>query len=378
MKIGIITHHNNHNYGATLQAWALSNSINKLTNSNTAEFINYYLPELRGFSHPASHLLYKHYSEKEKLKNEFNDLREKFINEIEERYRLFELFYKENMIFSKPYNNWSELLSNPPKYDIYITGGDNMLDTVKWVFDSVQYPHLFAFTNNPNKIAYGTGMYSGLMDYNIEFKTLVLLRQYRKIMLREENGANILKKYLNNPIDVVIDSSLLPDVSDYLSLIKKPFYDIRESYIFIYSIASNTNDVNEQTIMEISKKYKKKIILVNSSIPINNEYVTTLIDTGPSEWLCLIKNADVVITNSFHGAAFSILFNRPFIVIGKDLRKITLLNTLKLSEYNVNTIDEMLYKFNDINVNFTLPNEILDNERIRCKNLLTEAIEMCR
>jgi hypothetical protein len=377
MKIGIITSHNNHNYGASIQAWALAHTVNQITNSQTTEFIDF-VSESRGFSCEVSHILYPPslLSMPSSVKN--NDAREIYKNEIEERYRLFELFCEKHMIFSKSYKSWTEIHSDPPEYDIYLTGGDQIWDTVTWSFDSAQYPFLLAFTNCPNKIAYGTGMYHGADNYRLEFKTLVLLRQYKRIMVREDYGAKVLRRYLNQPIDVVLDPSLLSSTDDYGSIMKKPELDINEGYIFVYSLTCYKETPDERILTEIAKKYKKKIILVSSGMPINNDYVTTLIGAGPAEFLWLCANSDAIIANSFQALVFSILFNRPFFSVISDARKNTLLNTLKLSGRILNTFNEIYDRYNDIKVDFTLANELLEKERIRCRNLLKEAIEMCK
>ncbi|MCL2185398.1 MAG: polysaccharide pyruvyl transferase family protein [Treponema sp.] len=380
-KLGFITFHYNHNYGTALQTYALQYVINHFDNI-TAEIINFYYPWNRGFSDVSSHLLYKPSSVDVPSQLNDNEVRIIYKNQIENRFNLFESFYKKYYALSKPYNSWNKIFSDPPLYDIYISGGDQIWNTVLFLYDSVQFPYFLGFTTNPNKISYGTGMYPGQnrdnKKINLEFKTIVLLQQFKNIMVRDKNGADILKKYLNQPVDVVLDPTLLLVISDYFPLMNEPVIKINEPFIFIYSISSNHENVNENTLIRISQKYNKKIVLINSNLPVNNEYVITLIETGPSEWLWLCFNAWAVITNSFHGLAFSILFNKPFVCIGSDERKITLLDTLELTEYIVNSYNEMFEKFNNFNIDFTHANELLEKERKRCKTLLKEAIEMCK
>jgi hypothetical protein len=355
---------------------ALARTIGQLVTDADVEVIDYYKPHEVFFAHEVSHMLYQPH---ESTPKHFVEAREQFLNEINERFQMFESFYNEEMKNSpQSYKHYSDLCHDCPEYDVYMTGADQVWNTVEWWFDKAQYPYFLGFTQSPNKIAYGCGMYwrQAYKPYRMEFETLTLLKQYKRIMVREEMGAKVLRKYLNQPVDVVVDPSLLLDKNDYSPLCVRPEAEINEPYIFaFYPISGN---VQFEPLTTIAKRTGKKIISVNTGIPINNEHITTIVNAGPSQWLWLIKNADAVITSSFHAVAFSLIFNIPFAAVNKDERKRTILKTVGLDEHIFDTTAQFVSKNIDISVDFTGVDNLLEAERAKSRSLLKDAIESCR
>jgi hypothetical protein len=375
MKIGIMTIHRNHNYGSALQEMALQRVIGQLVPNVDVEMIDYFEPQEVFFSHEVSHILYPPH---DAAPGHFAEAREQYKNEIDERFQMFESFYNEKMKCSpKSYISYDDLHHDCPIYDIYMTGADQTWNTVQWWYDKAQYPYFLGFTRSPNKIAYGCGMYwrKAYKPYRMEFETLALLRQYKRIMVREEIGANVLRKYLNQPIDVVLDPSLLLDRSDYTPLYVKPKTEIKKPYIFAFYPISN--NVQIEPLTTIAKRIKTRIITITTGLPINNEYITTIVNAGPSQWLWLIAHADAVITSSFHAVAFSLIFNIPFVAVNKDERKRTILKTVGVDGHIFDTTAQFAQENIDISVDFTGVNSLLEARRTKCRSLLKSAIESC-
>ena len=136
-------------------------------------------------------------------------------------------------------------------------------------------------------------------------------------------------------------------------------------------------------MIKIVKKVSKILKLPVVITKFNNQYdafsnFKKQYDTGPIEFLNLVKNAELVLSSSFHGTIFSILFNRPFFAIrgNKDFRIQTLLKKMKLED---RTIDE-----NDIEekckeaymIDFKEAEKLLEIEREKATKYLKKALEI--
>jgi len=378
-RAGIITWHYPHNFGTMLQAVALQTTINNIRKDVIAEIIDYIdYNELdgKGYSNFGTHMLYKPtiYTP-----SYYRTAREIYIDELNKRYELFEAFKKKYINLSTNFTDIEDLAVNCI-YDIYISGGDQIWNNDIRSYESI-FQHMLGFTNNPNKFAYGCGMAAFRMEpYALDFHYLPLLRVYKKFMVRESVGATTLKKYFNTDVDVVLDPVLLLNVEEHQPFVHKLKYNTEIPYIFAYIFGLENENMDERLIYiltEYTKRHRCKILLASNRIPINNEYITTLTAIGPSEWLWLVQNADAVITDSFHGTAFSIIYNRPFISIFRDGRKSTLLNLLGLSDRLIGSYEDLFQADLKLHIDFTNANILLEKERKRCKKLLKEAIDMC-
>lgn len=376
MRVGVMTLRF-HNYGTILQALGLQHILIQLLKSSTidVEMINCYANRADEGSSPATHLLYKPAPETQRR---YAEARELFLDHVEYRRQLFRSFVEQHIKLSEYYKDFRSLKS--AIYDVYITGGDQTMSLLSY-YNKEQFPYLLAFTDSKNKIAYGCGMHKdATKPFRIEFMSLPLLSQYKKIMVRETLGAETLSRYLNRTIEVVLDPVLLLNAEDYLPFMTKPAVKINDNYIFAYFLNVDDNNDHERLIClltEFARKEQKKILLVSSNIPINNEFVTTVVEAGPAEWLWLMANAENILTNTYHGAAFAVLFNKPFYAVGKDARKADLLDTLGLSGH-LGPLDDLQNRHGRLEVDYSAVNGFLHREQARCKKLLKESVEMCK
>ena len=172
-----------------------------------------------------------------------------------------------------------------------------------------------------------------------------------------------------------MDPTLLLDKEDWNKIIK-PERIIEEPYILYYSL----RPTKERTLYlkEISKKLNMKIVVANPSYKydIMGGFVRKY-DSGPMEFLNLLKNESLVISSSFHGTIFSVILNVPFYALnGKnDYRISTLLKTMQLEDRmimegdNVNDIEK-----NAFNINFNNVNKMIESEREKSKQYLITAL----
>ena len=345
-KIRTITFHSVLNYGAIIQTYALVKYLRNM--GHDARLINYqpfyfinqvYRPSL-GFL--------KTFQKIKKI-IKFNNFRKQFIPQT----RLYTRFNSLRNIHSDYFVCGSDQIWNK-----HITG--NKIDKAFFLD--------FAATA-AKRIAYAAS--SGHFKLDIEYNDL--LRNFDSLGVREESLQQNIKE-INGELVVhtVLDPCLLiEDYDDVLSTKKVPAQD----YILSYCVGSGDTKNTFDHILEEVK--------VHSSLPIfhvgshKSKYAdVNYLDLSPSDWIGLFKNANFIITSSFHGMAISIKFQKNFITIphsikGLNSRQMTLLKSLDLESRqlnNKNDVERIYFEsVNYINVNRKLleiireSKEFLDN-----------------
>ena len=227
-------------------------------------------------------------------------------------------------------NNKSQLSKHD--YDILLSGSDQIWNPVITGSDS---SFMFAFEkdNKIKKFAYSSSF--GMSDITSTWSSIVKknLKDFERIGLREEDGYKIVSSILPKAdIDIVLDPVFLLD-SYFWSSISSPELTPSSRYVLVYSLESNPKII-EQAI-ELSKANNLKIVAIH---PFSNSFSFADIcinEAGPLEFISLIKNAEYVVTNSFHGTAFSIIFEKDFYCIPHSKTGSRMLNLLsRISLYD--------------------------------------------
>jgi len=176
--------------------------------------------------------------------------------------------------------------------------------TMEWIPEQIKkitYAASFGVSNIPKYQIKGTKKFLGRID---------------NISVREQQGAQIVYDMINKKVPVVVDPTLLLD-SDMWGGISANIQD--KDYIFCYFLGDNK--MAREMAIAMKKKTGKKIFSIPCMDEINLEDLKfgdkQLYDVGPSEFLSYIKNAAYVITDSFHGTVFSVLFNKQFVVYNR-------------------------------------------------------------
>lgn len=219
--------------------------------------------------------------------------------------------FVEKRIIRKPFDS-------KDNYSAYVAGSDQIwrkwgLATEDKSFDSVKY-YLFDFvTNNDAKrIAYAASFgHEKIKSANLtdSFMKSVkpLAQQMAAVSMRESSGVKIVKDYWGIESTTAVDPTMLMKSRDYNLLIKYSTAETRESkQVFGYIL--DNSDAGKQLVNKLAE---------NHSLSSEIIYLYDKAKTLPSveQWLKNIRDADLVITDSFHGMVFSILFNTPFIVL---------------------------------------------------------------
>lgn len=304
-RIGIATIHKSSNFGGSLQAYALYKYLE--SQGHSVEIIDLLRPVHDRFIYDSCYKPYR--STRYSLKNRLREAVKKMLGHKDSKgyasevsKQKFTEFFKD-IRYSKEYRKVRDIFKDVPKYDIYISGSDQL-----W---SPMHPFCiepFFLTFAPagsKKISYATSIgVTELTDKEkADFKRW--LASYEAISVRENEGKQLLESFIKDKsIEVVADPTFLLDIEDWKSLAIAP--SIKEDYILLFSL-TNTKPLVDFAI-RMSKESGKKLVIIKGPLLDDNspDYILDN-NIGPREFLGYFDNADVVITDSFHGSVFAML-----------------------------------------------------------------------
>lgn len=305
MKIGIMTFwESSDNYGQQLQVWALQQFLLKEGHSP-------YLIRFKRW-HPTISFSIKDYL-RYQAKNIVNFLINIF-DILSGRDRKFDSFRKNNIVSSKGiYNDYFQLCAHPPVADAYITGSDQV-----WNYE-MRKEELKAFylqfgPQKTKRLSYAPSI--GYTTISNEVKPLMkeYLSSFDAISVRESKSVELIAD-LGYNAKHVLDPTLLLKRSDYESLFSSSKRDKR--YIFIYSLNYySQQDLPLDSIINYSKQNNCNVIVTKSRGVIKpTDFYHDVEYDYPTigKWLSDIYNAEIVVTASFHGIVFAILFHKRFL-----------------------------------------------------------------
>lgn len=383
-RIGIITIVKVNNYGAELQAFALEKKLQQL--GYNTEIIDY--------------LYYKNWRYKDsKISSSFIKMNLKqrisywikyrlinfsmdcicplFNNQIKKRIHNFSEFHKRNTKFSKEYSSMPALYNNCSLYDIYMVGSDQVWNP--FTSSSIE-PYFLTFApKEKKKIAYASSFGISEIPDSLKERFQKLLDNLDYISVREQSGVTLVKELSNKKAHLVLDPTLLLNKTDW-SKVMKQYPNMPSKYILIYQLSDSKAIV--ELALKISKQYNLKVYRICKRAYANthNKGIINIADAGPAEFLSLICNATYIVTNSFHGTAFSINFNVPFysIVSAKKKNNSRLESLLNVTKLNSRLLRDDI-PIDSINVSnqidYTTANEQLELYRKASEKYLIDSIE---
>lgn len=326
-KIGIITIHNSPNYGACLQSYALYKYI--VNQGLECELIDLKRPIHAGYVESRDFRPYYIHRESflEKIKGFVRRLLkpERVSRESTNPKRIAKFNdFNSEIKLSAPYYSIDNLYSNPPLYDVYISGSDQLWNPEQ-PFPIEPYFLTFVQTRNAKKISYASSIGISSLEHQQIMDFTHWLSDYDAISVREPVAAQILQPHLKQKIEIVADPTFLLNVEEWKSLANN--YQ-EKGYILCFMLGFRPTLLNEA--LSVSNDLNKKLIVLGQrDIPKDKRY-TLIDDAGPKEFLGLIKCSDCVFTDSFHGTVFSILLGVKnfFSYVPKGNRRASRLETL--------------------------------------------------
>lgn len=302
MKIGIITIHNSPNYGASLQAFALWKYITDC--GHECEIIDLHRPHQADFVPSKKYVAsrYKKDSSKTKIKKLIYRLlgrkAQRYLTE--EARKKFDAFNSQIRL-SRPYYGVDELYSNPPLYDIYITGSDQLWNpTQSFCIE----PYFLTFVpKGKRKISYSSSI--GITELTNKEKDMFrkALVQYDAISVRETQAKELLQNFIAKEIVQVADPTFLLPLETWQSIAVKP--QEKGKYLLLFTLGFNKTML--EYAMNLGNQSGLRVVYLTAVQPKDNGHYKAVADAGPQEWMGYIANAEMVITDSFHGTVFSII-----------------------------------------------------------------------
>ena len=366
MKVSFITKHSVSNYGSILQTYATQEILKKL--GCEPEIINYMRYDLR------NNKLYNTLLKNQPKWNK-NFLTRTIYRIIQmPNYILMDSKFKK--FRKKMYDNTTilygsneELKKNPPRADVYCTGSDQIWG--KNVNGKVDKAYFLDFVPEGSRcISYAASIGLDKVSEEFEKQLQELLKKYQKIMVREESAVDILKRN-NIESTLVLDPTLLLDKEDWEKVSDKKKNN--KKYILIYQLHANKNF--EKYAKEFSKKVGLPLIRVTPSINQISRCGKFKYLPTPGQFLRYFRDASYVITDSFHGTVFSIIFNRKFIDISPGETATRIKNILKLVDLEERLLkDYSDFSLIDREIDWNKVNKILKEEKDKSIELLKNAI----
>lgn len=345
-KIGIITIFDENNYGNRLQNYAVQEVLKSLgfdvetiNNVNIIKNENYF----------------------EKFKKVMPERREKFLK-----------FNKENLKITEEIIFHHEVPENfHENYDYFVIGSDQIWN---YKFEDRFSDFSFAtFAPKEKRISFSASFgISSIKESN--YKQYEGLKDMKAISVREDVGKEIVEMITGRQdAEVLIDPTMMLSAEKWTRVMRKPEKLKSSKYILKYFLGEMSEEKNEE-IERFAKENNCDIIDVLDE--------NAFYGTGPSEFIYLIKNSFMVLTDSFHSCVFSIIFNKPFLIFEREEKEemlkdmnsriVTLLEKfeLKNKEYNGKIYDEQ------IKVDYSKAYCVLEKERKKAKSYLKKVLEV--
>lgn len=361
-KIGILTFHNAHNYGAVLQAFALKTVLENM--DFAANIINY---GKIGFT---KRFDFEFLGVKPFLAGmyiNFLSLLNADIRRI--RFKKFRNAYLG--IYAKKFLSKKDLSELSSEYDYIITGSDQVWN-FKLTYNDSSYLLDFV-SGNCKRISYAAslGMKQIPFAHTETFRNN--LSQFDSILVREQTTKVLIEKLVTKSVYQVLDPVYLVPKDKWKSIAISPKH--KTQYILCFSIMAELPGMLD-FCKQLQKVTGYKIIRVSNPLLNLTFKAKTIATAGPCEFLGLIQNAAFVVTNSFHGTAFSIIFERLFYVFryndDKDIRLNEVLSRFNLLNRYANSSLDKAELLNPIDYNGV--NAILEFDKQHSIQLLKNSI----
>lgn len=345
-RVGILTFHYTNNHGAVLQAYGLSKAIEAM--GYCVQVLDYRPLTARRFfgnwpRHPA-----------------------RFVSSamFRGRFRWFREHYLP--LSARTYWTLEDLQLHPPDVDYVVCGSDQVWNIAsRRGFDPVFFLE-FLDESGPRRIAYAAtfGYAQEFGDYRQRIGNL--LSKFDHLSVRDVNSQNMVRELIGRAPMHVLDPSFLADYGPVTA--RRTF---RYPYVFVY--CSGEADFSMHAVRVLWQRLKMPVISISTSFGV----AKVVISAGPLQWLSLMRYADFVCTNSFHGTCFSLIYQKQFVVLPTTKGQSRLEDILKsvgLSNRLVSNDDE-LKRCLTSPIDYSIVSERLREARLRSNAFLQEALK---
>lgn len=373
MKVGILTLPILNNYGGILQAYALQTALKKM--GHEPYMVMRRLDELPWYAYPYDKLhFYLNRLKGEKKQNDIiYETRKRIYGDhlIIKIKKFIDLYISPKTEYYYSSDEMREKIGKE-KFEAYIVGSDQV-----WrpKYSSNIYDYFLDFIDDGDiiKIAYAASFGTSDWEYNKEqtFYCKELVSKFTAISVREKDAINMVEENFKQIAEQVLDPTMLLTAKDYIESLELTLKPKFMNSIFAYIL--DTSEEAKDIVDYVSTEMNMELSILNFTD--QRKYLFQKRDPYPAveSWLEAFYSSPFIVTDSFHGCVFSILFNKPFIVYGNKergfsrftslLRMLGLENRLCSEPKDVNRVLKE-------EINWSEVNEILEQNRKRSYSFL--------
>lgn len=370
-RVGIMSMQRIANYGSFLQAYALKKMIEEI--GCEVEFVDY---------HVGSPVIKENVDSENKILRKIKKGIETFQYHAPLTHKLSFIKYKQS--FAKKYMSFLGItneMNYNPKLDCLVIGSDEVFNCIQKNSNVGYSLELFGKDNRAKKLltyaaSFGNTTIDKLKKYNKADEVGALLKKFESLSVRDANSGQIVKELTGKEPNYNLDPVL---IYDYMNCCNKiPQLKIQEKYLLLYAYAGRISDREAEWISAYAKKKNLKVYAVGGIQKCADRFVAC----SPFEVLAYFKNAEEVITDTFHGSIFSIITKRKFTTLirkslgesyGNEEKLSDLLERLGLSSRMTTDIVDVC-NINNTIIDFDKVNDILKKQRELAKEYILQNI----
>ena len=313
--IGACLEIKNNNYGSMLQSFATQKIMDEY--GIQYELLNYkkkYTPlfVLKSIPRLLNKVIWQE-KINENQKKRFLKRNPELMSDVKKRSRAYDQFRES--YFNHPvvtYYGYSKLKEESKKYSAFITGSDQL-----WSPSGLPtnfYNLMFTY-EDAVRISYASSFGVKKIPRYQRGRTRKFLDRIQHVSCREESGREIVKELTGRDVPTVADPTILFNGEEWKELL--PIDRVQEGkYIFSYILGTDKKYRDE--VLKLSKETGLPIVSIHQYVDADLDFGDiSVTDAGPAEFVDLIRNAEYVCTDSFHGSVFSILCHRKLVIFNR-------------------------------------------------------------
>lgn len=323
MRIGILTQPLRYNYGGILQNYALQTVLKRMGHS---------VVTLDGEVKCNTSFKKKFFRILKLIFNFFVDKNGKFLY-VWKHQSTIDILSKNTRIFIDRYISVQKLKHLSEKdFDVLVVGSDQVWRPSYSNLDEA-YLHFARKWKHVKRIAYAASFGSDEWEYTNEETQFCkqLIKLFDAVSVREKSGIGLCKNHFEKEVSHVLDPTMLLTKEDYINNLCIKNVEISEGNLFYYFLDGTS--CKKKLVNNIARHTGLKSFTVNSLVENISAPLVQRIQPPIEKWLRAFYDARFIVTDSFHGCVFSIIFNKPFVVVGNGKRGMARFESL-LGEFN--------------------------------------------
>ena len=371
-KVGIMSMQRIANYGSYLQAYALKQLIEEV--GCNVEFVDY---------HVGAPVIVENADSKNKVVRKIKKGLETFRYRAPLAHKLSFIRYKQSFAQKyMPLLGIADEMNYNPTVDCLVIGSDEVFNCIQKNSNVGYSPELFGKNNHAKKLityaaSFGNTTLVKLEKYKKTDEVGALLKKFYAISVRDANSGAIVEQLTGKEPLYNLDPVL---TYDYMNCCDKiPQVQTNEKYLILYAYAGRISNEEADWISDYAKKKKLKVYAIGGIQKCADRFV----DCSPFEVLAYFRNAEEVITDTFHGSIFSVITHRPFTTLirksvgnsyGNEEKLSDLLKRLKLADRMTTKIEDA-ENINEKTIDYAKVDELLKAHREVAKEYLRKNLE---